>query len=106
MYFYGQELAGAAGNEVRISDFVLRAGRKLAGDRGTSRHTKSRPHVPLSSPMMVCKAWLAVCLYVHMGGGKSDNSGRLRWAVVVGVQPVPAGRKKNFCKSRTNTNRL
>ena len=79
------EQARTAGNEVRISDFVLRAGagRKLAGARGTSRHTKSRPHIPLSSPRMVCKAWLAVCLYVHMGGGKRHNSGRLRWAVVV-----------------------
>lgn len=34
------------------------------GSRGTSRHTKSRPHIPLSSPRMACKAWLAACLYI------------------------------------------
>lgn len=73
--------------------------------RNQQAHKKPPACSSLRPPRMVCKAWRTAGLYVHMGGGERDNSGRLRWAVVAGVQPIPAGRKKNFCKSRTNTNR-
>ena len=52
------------------------------GSRGTSRQAHKKPPAcsSLRPPRMVCKARLAAGLYVHMGGRKRDNSGRLRWA--------------------------
>lgn len=52
------------------------------GSRGTSRQAHKKPPAcsSLRPPRMGCKARLAAGLYVHMGGRKRDNSGRLRWA--------------------------